>query len=67
MGSYLLAGQGSRAYTADDAALPPIAGEHVRQILPEALVERAGMFPPFEASRQVRQQRPRLYAVKWTP
>ena len=53
MGSYLLSERGSRPYNADDAALPPIAGEHVRQILPEALVERAGLFPPFDPSRQV--------------
>lgn len=54
MGSYLLSERGSRPYNADDAALPPIAGEHVRQILPEALVERAGLFPPFDPSGQVR-------------
>ena len=54
MGSYLLSDRGSRPYNADDAALPPIAGEHVRQILPEALVDRAGLFPPFDPSRQVR-------------
>ena len=41
------------AYTADDAALPCIAGEHVRQILPEALVGRAAQFPPFDPKRQV--------------
>ena len=56
MGSYLLSERGSRPYNADDAALPPIAGEHVRQILPEALVERAGLFPPFDPSRQVHLQ-----------
>ncbi len=48
MGSYVLSECRNRAYTADDAALPCIAGEHVRQILPEALVERAAMFPPFD-------------------
>lgn len=56
MGSYLLSERGSRPYNADDAALPPIPGEHVRQILPEALVERAGLFPPFDPSRQVHLQ-----------
>ena len=53
MGSFLLKQVGSRPYTADDAALPCIAGEHVRQILPEALVERAAGFPPFDHLRQV--------------
>ena len=54
MGSYLLSECRNRAYTADDAALPCIAGEHVRQILPEALVERAALFPPFDPASQVR-------------
>ena len=53
MGSYLLSECRNRAYTADDAALPCIAGEHVRQILPEALVERAALFPPFDQTSQV--------------
>ena len=53
MGSYLLSDAYSRPYTADDAALPCIAGEHVRQILPEALVDRAALFPPFDPTRQV--------------
>ena len=53
MGSHLLSECRNRAYTADDAALPCIAGEHVRQILPEALVERATLFPPFDPARQV--------------
>lgn len=53
MGSYLLSDVYSRPYTADDAALPCIAGEHVRQILPEALVDRAVTFPPFDPTRQV--------------
>ena len=53
MGSFLLNEVRSRPYTADDAALPCIAGEHVRQILPEALVERAAGFPPFDHLRQV--------------
>ncbi|DBA81177.1 TPA: hypothetical protein ACH3X2_006995 [Trebouxia sp. C0005] len=53
MGSYVLSECRNRAYTADDAALPCIAGEHVRQILPEALVERAALFPPFEPALQV--------------
>lgn len=52
MGSFLLNDVRSRPYTADDAALPCIAGEHVRQILPEALVERAAGFPPFDRHRQ---------------
>ena len=52
MGSFLLNEVRSRPYTADDAALPCIAGEHVRQILPEALVERAAGFPPFDRLRQ---------------
>ena len=53
MGSYVLSECRNRAYTADDAALPCIPGEHVRQILPEALVERAALFPPFDPARQV--------------
>ena len=53
MGSYLMTEVRSRPYTADDAALPCIAGEHVRQILPEALVERAAVFPPFDPKCQV--------------
>ncbi|KAL0023908.1 hypothetical protein WJX79_009620 [Trebouxia sp. C0005] len=53
MGSYVLSECRNRAYTADDAALPCIAGEHVRQILPEALVERAALFPPFDPASQV--------------
>ncbi|DBA88295.1 TPA: hypothetical protein ACH3X1_016535 [Trebouxia sp. C0004] len=53
MGSFLLSECRNRAYTADDAALPCIAGEHVRQILPEALVERATLFPPFDPASQV--------------
>ena len=53
MGSFLLSEVRSRPYTADDAALPCIAGEHVRQILPEALVERAASFPPFDRLSQV--------------
>ena len=56
MGSYVLSECRNRAYTADDAALPCIAGEHVRQILPEALVERAALFPPFDPARQVSLQ-----------
>jgi len=53
MGSYLLSECRNRAYTADDAALPCIAGEHVRQILPEALVLRAALFPPLDPASQV--------------
>ena len=53
MGSYLLSECRNRPYTAQDAALPPIAGEPVVQILPQALVERAGLFPPMDAARQV--------------
>ena len=53
MGSYLLSECPNTAYTADEAALPCIAGKHVRQILPEALVERAALFPAFDPSRQV--------------
>lgn len=53
MGSYLMTEVRSTPYTADDAALPCIAGEHVRQILPEALVERAAVFPPFDPKCQV--------------
>ena len=52
MGSFLLNEVRSRPYTTDDAALACIAGEHVRQILPEALVERAAGFPPFDRLRQ---------------
>ncbi len=64
MGSYVLSECRNRAYTADDAALPCIAGEHVRQILPEALVERAALFPPFDPARQVPLQSPIcLYVV----
>ena len=53
MGSYVLSECRNRAYTADDAAMPCIAGEHVRQILPEALVERAALFAPFDPASQV--------------
>lgn len=53
MGNFVLSECRNRAYTADDAALPCIAGEHVRQILPEALVERAALFPPFDPASQV--------------
>ena len=53
MGSFLLTEVRSKPYTADDAALAIIAGAHVRQILPEALVARAAVFPPFDRLRQV--------------
>ena len=53
MGNFVLSECRNRAYTAEDAALPCIAGEHVRQILPEALVERAALLPPFEPASQV--------------
>ena len=53
MGNYVLSECRNRAYTAEDAALPCIAGEHVRQILPEALVERAALFPPLDPASQV--------------
>lgn len=53
MGNYLLSECRNRPYTAEDAALPPIAGEHVVQVLPQALVERAGLFPPMDVGRQV--------------
>ena len=53
MGNFVLSECRNRAYTAEDAALPCIAGEHVRQILPEALVERAALFPPFDPASQV--------------
>ena len=53
VGSYLLSECRNRAYTADDAALPCIAGEHVRQILPEALVERAALFTALDPASQV--------------
>ena len=63
MGSFLLSEVRSRPYTADDAALPCIAGEHVRQILPEALAERAALFPPFDRLRQVNIFSPTLLKV----
>ena len=53
MGSYLVSECRNRPYTAHDAAQPPIAGEHVVQILPQALVERAGLFPAMDIARQV--------------
>ena len=53
MGSYLLSECRNRPYTAEDAALPRISGEHVVQILPQALVERAGLFPAMDVARQV--------------
>ena len=53
MGNFVLSECRNRAYTADDAALPCIAGEHVRQILPEALVERAALLPALDPARQV--------------
>ena len=53
MGNFVLSECRNRAYTAEDAALPCIAGEHVRQILPEALVERAALLPPFDPASQV--------------
>lgn len=53
MGNYVLSECRNRAYTTEDAALPCIAGEHVRQILPEALVERAALFPPLDPASQV--------------
>lgn len=55
MGNFVLSECRNRAYTAEDAALPCIAGEHVRQILPEALVERAALLPAFDPARQVMQ------------
>ena len=53
MGNFVLSECRNRAYTAEDAALPCIAGEHVRQILPEALLERAALLPPLDLARQV--------------
>ena len=53
MGSHLLSECRNRAYTADDAARPCIAGEHVRQVLPEALVDRAALFKPLDQASQV--------------
>ena len=53
MGNFVLSECRNRAYTAEDAALPCIAGEHVRQILPEALVERAALLPALDPARQV--------------
>ena len=53
MGNFVLSECRNRAYTAEDAALPCIAGEHVRQILPEALVERAALLPAVDPARQV--------------
>ena len=58
MGNFVLSECRNRAYTAEDAALPCIAGEHVRQILPEALVERAALLPAFDPARQVMQACP---------
>lgn len=53
MGNFVLSECRNRAYTGEDAALPCIAGEHVRQILPEALLERAALLPPFDPASQV--------------
>lgn len=53
MGYYLLAECRNRPYTAEDAALPPIAGEHVVQILPQDLLARAALFPAMDPATQV--------------
>lgn len=53
MGNYLLSECRNRPYTAEDAALPPIAGEHVVQILPQDLIGRAALFPTMDPASQV--------------
>lgn len=53
MGNYLLSECRNRPYTAEDAALPPIAGEHVVQILPQDLLGRAALFPGMDPASQV--------------
>lgn len=53
MGNYLLSECRNRPYTAEDAALPPIAGEHVVQVLPQDLLGRAALFPTMDPASQV--------------
>ena len=58
MGNYLLSDCRNRPYTAEDAALPPIAGEHVVQILPQDLLGRAALFPAMDPATQVSYRSP---------
>ena len=53
MGSYMLSECRNRPYTAEDAAQPAISGEHVVQILPYSLLERANTFCAIDSVRQV--------------
>ncbi len=53
MGSYVLSECRNRPYTAEDAAQPAIPGEHVVQILPHSLLERANIFCAIDSVRQV--------------
>lgn len=51
MGRYVLSECRNKPYTAEDAAQPP--GEHVVQILPHSLLERANIFCAIDSVRQV--------------
>jgi len=53
MGSYMLSECRNRPYTVEDAAQPAISGEHVVQILPHSLLERANTFCAIDSVRQV--------------
>ena len=53
MGSYMLSECRNRPYTVEDAAQPAISGEHVVQILPHSLLERANTFCAIDSTRQV--------------
>ncbi len=53
MGSYMLSECRNRPYTVQDAAQPAISGEHVVQILPHSLLERANTFCAIDSVRQV--------------
>ena len=53
MGSYMLSECRNRPYTVEDAAQPAISGEHVVQILPHSLLERANTFRAIDSVRQV--------------
>ena len=59
MGNYLLSECRNRPYTAEDAALPPIAGEHVVQVLPQDLLGRAALFPAMDPATQVSCRTPK--------
>ena len=53
MGSHMLSECRNRPYTVEDAAQPAISGEHVVQILPHSLLERANTFCAIDPVRQV--------------